>query len=287
MKSKTRTTKALQLTLLSAFTAASAGVQAAYVGSLQFITPTGMVGPTDSIDVWVRFTLDPSSDPLVLDGDPYGTPPFGVPETNYPTYFYSGTVASSNIVPDSWTSFSNIYLNTSFLCAGTFTSSCTNGPAYDFSFNTSGPDSLNFLNSYALNPGDSVDYLFGTFTPSAGAVAPGTYYFYGTSLILNFQGTASFRQYQVDEFGNYIQATDENGDPLYDEFGDPIYLFDLVSADDTVGSIDIAVTPCWGNTDPSCSGAFVRTVSAVPVPAAAWLFGSGLIGLVGLARRRG
>ena len=27
-------------------------------------------------------------------------------------------------------------------------------------------------------------------------------------------------------------------------------------------------------------------VSAVPVPAAAWLFGSGLIGLVGLARRK-
>ncbi len=28
------------------------------------------------------------------------------------------------------------------------------------------------------------------------------------------------------------------------------------------------------------------TVSAVPVPAAAWLFGSGLLGLVGVARRR-
>jgi hypothetical protein len=27
-------------------------------------------------------------------------------------------------------------------------------------------------------------------------------------------------------------------------------------------------------------------VSAIPVPAAVWLFGSGLIGLVGVARRR-
>jgi hypothetical protein len=34
--------------------------------------------------------------------------------------------------------------------------------------------------------------------------------------------------------------------------------------------------------DNSISDAF--TVSAIPVPAAAWLFGSGLIGLVGLAR---
>ncbi len=31
----------------------------------------------------------------------------------------------------------------------------------------------------------------------------------------------------------------------------------------------------------------VQQVSAVPVPAAAWLFGSGLMGLVGVARRRG
>jgi len=32
--------------------------------------------------------------------------------------------------------------------------------------------------------------------------------------------------------------------------------------------------------------AFEGTVSAVPIPAAVWLFGSGLIGLVGLARRK-
>jgi len=30
----------------------------------------------------------------------------------------------------------------------------------------------------------------------------------------------------------------------------------------------------------------VREVSAVPVPAAVWLFGSGLIGLVGVVRRK-
>ena len=30
----------------------------------------------------------------------------------------------------------------------------------------------------------------------------------------------------------------------------------------------------------------VTSVSAVPLPAAAWLFGSGIIGLVGLARRK-
>jgi hypothetical protein len=39
------------------------------------------------------------------------------------------------------------------------------------------------------------------------------------------------------------------------------------------------------NVDPTYVGATV-TVSAVPVPAAVWLFGSGLLGLVGVARRR-
>ncbi len=32
--------------------------------------------------------------------------------------------------------------------------------------------------------------------------------------------------------------------------------------------------------------ALVRTVSPVPVPAAAWLFGTGILGLIGVARRR-
>jgi hypothetical protein len=34
------------------------------------------------------------------------------------------------------------------------------------------------------------------------------------------------------------------------------------------------------------SCAFTRTVSAVPVPAAAWLFGSGILGLAGISRKR-
>lgn len=45
---------------------------------------------------------------------------------------------------------------------------------------------------------------------------------------------------------------------------------------DSVGLIDVM---------PTGVGAAV-TVSAVPVPAAVWLFGSGLVGLIGMARRR-
>jgi hypothetical protein len=44
--------------------------------------------------------------------------------------------------------------------------------------------------------------------------------------------------------------------------------------------------PCYG--DSSCATNDVQSfyVSAIPVPAAAWLFGSGLIGLVGISRRK-
>jgi hypothetical protein len=42
-----------------------------------------------------------------------------------------------------------------------------------------------------------------------------------------------------------------------------------------------------GNFTNTYSGATVNATSAVPVPAAVWLFGSGLLGLAGVARRRG
>jgi len=40
------------------------------------------------------------------------------------------------------------------------------------------------------------------------------------------------------------------------------------------------------NLESAGSGSFAIELAAVPVPAAAWLFGSGLLGLVGLARRK-
>jgi hypothetical protein len=57
--------------------------------------------------------------------------------------------------------------------------------------------------------------------------------------------------------------------------------FDLFLSDITNGDSRFSahIHDCSGSN--SCSA-----VSAVPVPAAAWLFGSGLLGLVGIARRR-
>lgn len=55
--------------------------------------------------------------------------------------------------------------------------------------------------------------------------------------------------------------------------------------------VNVSALDVWTDSDglvdvtPTGVGASV-TVSAVPVPAAVWLFGSGLVGLVGIARRR-
>ena len=55
--------------------------------------------------------------------------------------------------------------------------------------------------------------------------------------------------------------------------------------------IDVSVFDVWADLDSN----FITTpvsvgttivVSAIPVPAAVWLFGSGLLGLVGIARRK-
>jgi hypothetical protein len=57
--------------------------------------------------------------------------------------------------------------------------------------------------------------------------------------------------------------------------------------DDGVGGFDpTPATLSWTGNGPGDLKSWSATVSAVPVPAAVWLFGSGLIGLVGMARRK-
>ncbi|MDH5387719.1 MAG: VPLPA-CTERM sorting domain-containing protein [Gammaproteobacteria bacterium] len=62
----------------------------------------------------------------------------------------------------------------------------------------------------------------------------------------------------------------------------PIPVLAIFNADGSAGpGVPMQTSPFPGQA-PSWQG----TVSAVPVPAAAWLFGSGLIGLIGFVRRK-
>lgn len=264
----------LRVCLLGFLTAFCTAANAAYVGSLAFVTPSGTVGPSDEVPIWVRLTLDASSDPLIVTTDAGSSPPFGVPLTNYPSLasFLSPQLQGQGLSYETESvDISQIYLNTSFGCTTTFSNGCSPG-AYTFSFNTSGPDSINFLPdgatpSVSVAAGGSRDYLFGYFRPTGGnPVDPGTYYFYTTTLLLQFVGTGTYR---------IIDGYDQDGYPIYQP--DPVVA-------DAYGQIELASTPCGFGSDPSCPGAFSRTV--VPLPGAGWLAAAAMLAMAPRLRRR-
>jgi hypothetical protein len=220
--------------------------QAAPTGTLTFLQPSGTVGPMESIPVWMRLTIDPTSLPFVVDSSLQG---FGVDPAD---------------VPADWSSLDSVYINTYFTCNATFTQTCVGGPPYNFEFNTSGPDAINSRNPFALPPGESYDYLFGSFVPSAGAAPAGTYYFFSTGVTLNLVGKKPL----LDEFGQ----------PLLDEFEQPLL---------TNVELSVDVARSCGSFDASC--AFSRTVvAAIPEPEtyAMMLAGLGLLGIAAARRRR-
>jgi hypothetical protein len=210
----------------------SSGANAAYVASLTFVQPTGTVGPNDVIPVKVKLNLDETSDPLSTDANGQITSPFQF------------LLDAQEILAGQVT---NTYVNTYFLCSGTFTNVCSPGAySFDFAFNAplaSEPTSLVFPSNLNILPGTSFEYDFGTFTPNGGPAAPGTYKFFGSGATLNF---------------NYT-TTSPSGEPINNLY-----------------SYTLAQTCPDGE---PCS--FSRTVTgAVPEPAT-WLmmiFGFGLVG---------
>jgi hypothetical protein len=286
-------------------------------GTLTFIQPTGTALATDNIDVWVRLTLNPDSEPLNIAG--------GVP-----LWAYSVADFNTSSSADHYLSVTSVNTNVYFSCNSTFTNVCGEG-AYGFEFNTTGMDGFYNLRDIFLAPGASYDYLFGTFKPVGGAAPAGTYTFYNSGAIVQVTGRGHRAQHnpdgslvtdpvtgatiyepELDANGTpvfdsvqkpvHVPQLDGNGAPLLDATGNPLYeqatdpitgellfvtelkprlaIFDLNSA-----SVDIASNACGPGG--SCT-AFTREVSAVPEASTLSLSIAGLLlmGATLVVRRR-
>lgn len=177
-----------RLSLMAALLASSLGSAWAQAPasslSLVFTEPTGVVGPTDSIPVNLRFTNNDPTLEFIVDNS---LPNMGLDLAMLPTTGqYYDEVLNETFYDVPFVSYTGAYLGTGFGCSGTFTAAgqCTEGPPYTFEWGPFAP----FGEPFHLAPGASVDYLFGTFVPSAGPVAAGTYEFYRSVAWLNVYG---------------------------------------------------------------------------------------------------
>jgi hypothetical protein len=97
--------------------------------------------------------------------------------------------------------------------------------------------------------------------------------FTGTPLVSGAPGTAIFTGFGVDE----------KHQGLLDFFG-------ITTSDFEFATTEISLSTCTdvsvGGFDCAVQNADLENTSVVPLPAAAWLFGSALLGLAGVARRK-
>lgn len=148
--------------------------------SLVFLEPTGTVGPTDSIPVLLRFSNNDPGLAFVVDN---ALPLGGLDPAIVPLEGTRYDPDTNQYLTEPYASYTNFSLTIGFGCSGNFTTACTDGPPYTFGF---APNP--FSQPFSLAAGASLDYLFGTFTPSAGPVAAGTYEFYRSVVWLNVDG---------------------------------------------------------------------------------------------------
>lgn len=163
---------------------AAGGAQAAVVGALTFDTPTGIVAPGDSIDVWMTLTMADDSDALTTDA--FGQVTSGLTD---------GMITAAGADPDN---LEYALVNVGYSCGGETFGFCSAGTPYDIAFNYDPASSFIGAKNLNLTAGSVTHWLLGTYAPAGGSAAPGAYSFLNASFGFQFSSDPNANPKFVD-----------------------------------------------------------------------------------------
>ncbi len=149
--------------------------------TMSFVEPTGVIGPTDSVDLLVRLSNNDATGAFVVDPS---LPNIGLDPSFLPATGSYPDPVTGDPINAPFATYDSGFLGLAFGCSGTFTSSCIDGPPYTFNFS-----GFSFAQPFSLAAGAHIDFLLGTFVPTGGSVAAGVYQFYRAPLALWIFGT--------------------------------------------------------------------------------------------------
>lgn len=167
----------------------SAGITWALpIATLEFTDPSGFVSPTDSIPIWLTLTLDANSVAIQTDGSGNLTSGFDLGDLVNVSSVAGACICGGGVEVEGDTFLTH------------------SGGPYTPSWNV-GENSLFQPNNLDLQPGNSYDFLLGTFIPSSGPVAPGTYSFFNAGYFLTVWGTDANGVLAQDLFHFFLGGT--------------------------------------------------------------------------------